>query len=309
MINNVNEQIPDWANMHQCFPEKVKLFEKFGIVDMRDPKNNDNLIQFESARVAEHIFRCKQNNVPPTHPLINSPLDKAEIEFIIFNNWVFQSYNQLPTEKEIEENFLKMCNNQEITTELLNFGRAWIDISFFIDEKKEMNNERLQNLFNQNNYKLKNQGFLEYLEITPQLLSKTIMMEEQKECARYERSCYHQLLSKEKVGSVVFRPSSYNRQKKNQIFDYYVLTLKNGENSFCDQLIVYEKGRGWCLTGAKSNKQTGEIFLNPSRIYLPSFFDILIQILTKLSLKLANIKRYNSQQIESIYKDLITKIK
>jgi len=279
--------------------EKIKLFEKFGIVDLKDPKKN-NLIQLLSERVSDHIMRCKQRNVPPTNPILGSPLDEAEIEFILFHKWVFVTYKSIPDMNEIEMNYNKICNG-DMNQELFGFGRAFIDISFFIDEKKGVDYERLFNINNE----LQNHDFFEYLELTPEMIlknKKSIFEEkEKKESARYERSCYHQLLSQEKVGTMVFRPSSYNRKNTNPIFDYYVITLKTGENNFYDQLLVYERGRGWCITSAKSNNETGEIFLNPSRVYLPTFFDILVKILSKLSLKFSNIKRYSSEQITSIY--------
>ena len=302
MINPNKNHFPSFVNK-KYMAEKIKIFEKFGIVDLRDPKNSEKLIPLLSERVSEHISRCNQKNVPPTHPLYGSPLDSAEIDYILFHKWAFQNFRMVPDEKEIENNFVKMCN-ETLNTEMMQFGRAWVDISFFIDEKKEINYQRLFN----NNFDLQNEDFYEYLELPEKNEENKVkkMKLNEKNDARYERSCYHKLLSGEKNGTLVFRPSSYNRKKNNNIFEYYVITIKTGENSFCDQLLVFEKGRGWCITGAKYNKESGDIYLSPNRFYLPTFFDILIKILSKLTLNFSNIKRYNSEQIELIYKETVS---
>jgi len=167
MMNN--NHFPNFVHKNNSKPmaERIKLFEKFGIVDLRDPKNSDTLMQLLSERVSEHILRCKQKNLPATHPIFGSPLDEAEIEFILFHKCVFQTYKYIPDIKEIEANYNKICIG-EMNQELFGFARAFIDISFFIDEKTEVNYERLHNLCS-NEYK-QNQEFFEYLELKPEML-------------------------------------------------------------------------------------------------------------------------------------------
>jgi len=300
---NIQGQYPFVMNKEILKTDKMQLFRRFGIVSIRDPKNPNTAHQLITERVNDHICKCEEKQLPVTHPVIGAPLDSAEIAYIKFHYWCLQNSNSLPKEAELELNYSKLCN-RDVDSELLVFARTWLDISFFIGDKQEMDFDfqsllqRDDNQFCHSYFELEKLGELKDAQI-----QKKRKIEDRGE-ARYERSCYHQLLSNEKAGTLVFRPSSLNRRKKSDIFDYYVLTVKTGENAYVDQLIVYERGRGWCATGAKANSDN-EISLHPNRCYFPAFFDILVKVLSKLSLEFSDIKRYSASEIESIYLEFL----
>jgi len=292
--------------IQKFFQTHQQLMERFGLVELLDPKSPEKQIALQSKIVAEHILRCLTNNVPPTNPKNGSPLDSAEIQYILFHAMIFEKFNSVPSEEEVKNKIQQLINGHK-EVDLLHFARAWIDIfHFVVDEDNNEQTSAIELLFpnatnaDNVNYSLglnTSNNNDSPLKKRKRVGSSTVTYN-----PSLERACYHTLLEKEPIGSFVLRSSSLQRMKQSGcLFDFYVITLKVSEGVFKDNLIVRECGRGWTLTGARTDKKSGSIMLDPIRDYFPCFFDALSNYIKVFSLDFKNLKRYSKEQILQVY--------
>jgi len=252
----------------------------------------------QSKRTAEHILRCLNNNTLPTNPKDGSPLDPAEIQLILFHSMMYDGFDRVPSEEEMEMKLKEIITGSQ-DPELITFARAWVDIRHFVDEDDNTSLIDSAAIFSNNKEdetNTENNRANKKRKCEPSVANSS---------PNVERACYQKLLENEPVGTFLLRPSSYQRKKQPDcLFDLFVITSKTADGSIKDNLIVKECGRGWTLTGARTERKTGAIVLDPIREYFPCFFDALSHYLSHFSMALKNVKRYSKQQLLEVYNDL-----